>query len=31
VDSMGRIEQVGKPEAIRARQTTECVKDFITA
>ena len=31
VMSMGRIEQVGKPEDIRARPTTEFVREFITA
>jgi ABC-type Fe3+/spermidine/putrescine transport system ATPase subunit len=31
VESMGRIEQVGKLEAIHARPVTEFVKDFITA
>jgi sulfate transport system ATP-binding protein len=31
VMSMGRIEQVGKPQDIRARPTTEFVRDFVTA
>ncbi|MCC5974634.1 MAG: ATP-binding cassette domain-containing protein [Rubellimicrobium sp.] len=31
VMSMGRIEQVGKPEDIRARPRTEFVRDFISA
>ena len=30
VESMGRIEQVGKPDAIRARLASGFVKDFIT-
>ncbi|MCU0827427.1 MAG: sulfate ABC transporter ATP-binding protein [Tabrizicola sp.] len=31
VMSMGRIEQIGKPQDIRARPATAFVKDFITA
>lgn len=31
VMSMGRIEQVGKPQDIRARPATEFVRDFVTA
>lgn len=31
VMSMGRIEQVGRPEDIRARPRTEFVREFITA
>jgi sulfate transport system ATP-binding protein len=31
VMSMGRIEQVGKPEDIRARPKTTFVREFITA
>jgi len=29
--SMGRIEQIGKPQDIRARPATAFVRDFITA
>jgi sulfate transport system ATP-binding protein len=29
--SMGRIEQVGKPEDIRARPNTDFVREFISA
>ena len=31
VMSMGRIEQVGKPEDIRSRPKTPFVREFITA
>ena len=31
VMSMGRIEQIGKPQDIRAKPATEFVRDFITA
>jgi sulfate transport system ATP-binding protein len=31
VMSMGRIEQVGKPDDIRARPTTQFVREFISA
>jgi sulfate transport system ATP-binding protein len=31
VMSMGRIEQVGKPEDIRARPRTPFVREFVTA
>jgi len=31
VMSMGRIEQVGKPDDIRARPRTQFVREFITA
>jgi sulfate transport system ATP-binding protein len=31
VMSMGRIEQVGKPEDIRSRPRTPFVREFITA
>lgn len=30
VTSMGRIEQIGKPQAIRARPATPVVRAFIT-
>ena len=29
--SMGRIEQVGRPQDIRARPATQFVRDFIAA
>ena len=31
VMSMGRIEQIGRPQDIRARPATPFVRDFITA
>ena len=31
VMSMGRIEQIGRPQDIRARPATSFVRDFITA
>jgi sulfate/thiosulfate transport system ATP-binding protein len=31
VMSMGRIEQVGRPDDIRARPRTDFVRDFISA
>ena len=31
VMSMGRIEQIGKPQDIRARPATDFVRDFITS
>jgi sulfate transport system ATP-binding protein len=31
VMSMGRIEQVGRPEEIRARPKTQFVREFIAA
>ena len=31
VRSMGRVEQIGKPQDIRAKHATEFLRDFITA
>ena len=31
VMSMGRIEQIGRPQDIRSRPATEFVRDFISA